>query len=390
MTAQRRAEETLQQANELLERRIDARTAELQAAKDAAEAAEREARASHEHFLAAAESLMDGLAIYDAEDRLVYHNSRYPDHAPPAFRAVIGLGARFEDMVRSAVEGGGMYHPDMGEDFVAHRLAHHTATVRGSGVPDRRRPLDPGARERPAERRAGPPDERHHGAKGGPARARGARAAAAADRRRHPAADRDHPDQPARGAVRQRAGERDLQPAPRPATRGDPGAYVDPGDRKLLVEQLYRDGRVDNLEVRLRRADGTAMWALLSARAITVRGQLAMLTSVTDISERKAAQVELEEREQRFRAIAEGVPLSIAIARIDPPEILFANARADETFGFRAGVAERCGPRASMCTRRSARRWSSGSPARAGSTISSSSCAGSTAAPCGRCCRRGR
>ena len=74
------------------------------------------------------------------------------------------------------------------------------------------------------------------------------------------------------------------------------------------------------------------MWALLSARAITIHGQLAMLTTVTDISERKAAQIELEEREQRFRAIAEGVPLSIVIGRPEPPRILFANARAERVF----------------------------------------------------------
>ncbi len=115
-------------------------------------------------------------------------------------------------------------------------------------------------------------------------------------------------------------------------------AYVDPGERRLLVEQLCAEGRVDGLEVRLRRADGSLMWALLSARGITIGGQLAMLTTVTDISERKAQQVELEEREHRVRAIAEGVPLSIAIARIEPPRILFANARAEETFGLRAGV----------------------------------------------------
>ena len=86
--------------------------------------------------------------------------------------------------------------------------------------------------------------------------------------------------------------------------------YLHPPDRKTLIERLFRDGRVDGFEVRLRRVDGAIMWALLSARAIMIGGQLAMLLTATDITERKAAQVELEEREERFRAIAEGVPLS--------------------------------------------------------------------------------
>ncbi|HEX6111161.1 MAG TPA: PAS domain S-box protein, partial [Geminicoccaceae bacterium] len=75
-----------------------------------------------------------------------------------------------------------------------------------------------------------------------------------------------------------------------------------------------------------------------SARAILIGGQLAMLVTVTDISDRRAAQVELQEREERFRAIAEGVPLSVLISRTEPSEILFANARAFESFGLTVGL----------------------------------------------------
>ena len=125
VTERQAAEEALQRANELLERRVAERTAELRAASDAANAAERAAKASQDRFVAAAESLMDGLAIYDADDRLVYFNSRYPDHAPPALRAALKLGERFEDMVRKATASGGMYHPDMGADFIERRLNDH-------------------------------------------------------------------------------------------------------------------------------------------------------------------------------------------------------------------------------------------------------------------------
>ncbi len=322
----------------MLERRIALRTAELQAAKEAAESAEREAKASHENFLAAAEGLMDGLAIYDPDDRLVYHNRRYPEHTPAAIRGAIRPGARFEDIVRAAGAGGGMYHPDMGEDFVARRLAHHSAIaedqefriadgrwvrVRESALPSGGRVLltsDVTAR----------------------------RLAQAALEEREQLLRRiadaiplpiviTRISQPEVLFVNELAAEIfGLRIGPQPDAIRD--AYVQREDRRLLVERLQQEGRVDNLEVRLRRTDGSQMWALLSARAITIHGQLAMLTTVTDISERKAAQVELEEREQRFRAIAEGVPLSIAIARLEPPRILFANARAEEYFGFRAGL----------------------------------------------------
>ena len=38
-----------------------------------------ERREAEARFLAAAESIPDGLAILDAEDRFVFYNSRYPD-----------------------------------------------------------------------------------------------------------------------------------------------------------------------------------------------------------------------------------------------------------------------------------------------------------------------
>ncbi|MGH6944862.1 MAG: PAS domain S-box protein, partial [Geminicoccaceae bacterium] len=56
-----------------------------------------------------------------------------------------------------------------------------------------------------------------------------------------------------------------------------------------------------------------------------------------DITLRKRAAAELRESEERFRAIAEGVPLPLAIARPREPEVLYANARARETFNLASG-----------------------------------------------------
>ena len=338
VTARQAAEEALQRANELLERRVAERTAELRAASDAARAAERDAKASQERFVAAAESLMDGLAIYDGDDRLVYFNSRYPDHAPPAMRAALELGARFEDMVREAIASGGMYHADMGAHFIERRLA------------DRRAPAE---------------DREFRIADGRWVRVResaipgGGRVLLTSDITEHKAAQDQLEEREqlletvANGIplpiVIARISQPEILFANELATemfnlrigpqRGAIRAtYLDPTDRKRLIERLFRDGRVDGFEVQMRCADGTVMWALLSARAIMIGGQLAMLVTTTDVTERKAAQVELEEREERFRAIAEGVPLSVLISRTEPSEILFANARAFETFGLRVGL----------------------------------------------------
>jgi tetratricopeptide (TPR) repeat protein len=59
--------------------------------------------ASEERLKAAAESIPDGLAIFDAEDRFVFVNSRYPEHITPALAERLRLGVRFGDWLREGL-----------------------------------------------------------------------------------------------------------------------------------------------------------------------------------------------------------------------------------------------------------------------------------------------
>jgi PAS domain S-box-containing protein len=74
---------------------------------------------------AAADSLPDGLAVFDSGDRVVFHNRRYPEHLMPVMRRQLGLGRRFPEMLRAALAEGPIYHPEMGADFTERRLAMH-------------------------------------------------------------------------------------------------------------------------------------------------------------------------------------------------------------------------------------------------------------------------
>jgi PAS domain S-box-containing protein len=85
--------------------------------------AEERSWASEARFLAAAESIPDGLAIFDAEDRLVHHNSRYPEHLTENLRPGLRLGVRFTEWIAQGLAQGPIYHPDMGEDFPSRRFA---------------------------------------------------------------------------------------------------------------------------------------------------------------------------------------------------------------------------------------------------------------------------
>ena len=58
-----------------------------------------------------------------------------------------------------------------------------------------------------------------------------------------------------------------------------------------------------------------------------------------DITQSQRDRQELAASEDRFRTIADGVPLPIVITHLDDPVIMFANPRAREVFGIETGLA---------------------------------------------------
>ncbi len=79
--------------------------------------------ASEARFAAASEAMPDGLAIFDAEERLVYHNRHYPDLLAEPYRLTLELGQSIDRWVERARPLGPIYHPEMGADFLKRRLA---------------------------------------------------------------------------------------------------------------------------------------------------------------------------------------------------------------------------------------------------------------------------
>jgi len=76
--------------------------------------------------------------------------------------------------------------------------------------------------------------------------------------------------------------------------KGRPAAefYYDPAEREQVVERLQKDGFVKDLEVRVRKADGTAIWTMFSLARAEIGGEKVILGGFVDITRRK----ELEER----------------------------------------------------------------------------------------------
>ncbi|WP_210529662.1 PAS domain S-box protein [Rubellimicrobium arenae] len=80
---------------------------------------------------ATVDALPDGIAIFDPADRIAFYNARYPEHLAPALKAALRPGLRFDEWLRAGLQNGPIYHPDMGEDFAARRLA-----IRAQGPSD--------------------------------------------------------------------------------------------------------------------------------------------------------------------------------------------------------------------------------------------------------------
>jgi PAS domain S-box-containing protein len=108
----------------------------LTAEREHAEAAVRQMQA---RLTDAIESISQGFALFDPEDRLVVCNSRYRDILYPDIRASVGPGMSFEEITRRAAAGGRIANANgRVEDWVAERLEQH----RNPGAPALQRRTD--------------------------------------------------------------------------------------------------------------------------------------------------------------------------------------------------------------------------------------------------------
>jgi two-component system, cell cycle sensor histidine kinase and response regulator CckA len=78
--------------------------------------------------------------------------------------------------------------------------------------------------------------------------------------------------------------------------------WHDPADRQKLVQGLQEKGYYENLEAQFRRKDGSLITALMSARVISLKGVLHIISITRDISDRKLLEDKLLQA-QKFKAI---------------------------------------------------------------------------------------
>lgn len=87
--------------------------------------AEREASIAKGQLVDAIASISEGFVLYDEEDRVALFNDRYKELHPP-IAPIMRVGISFEDMLREAVQRGGIkIAPDKAESWIADVVAQH-------------------------------------------------------------------------------------------------------------------------------------------------------------------------------------------------------------------------------------------------------------------------
>jgi PAS domain S-box-containing protein len=83
--------------------------------------------------------------------------------------------------------------------------------------------------------------------------------------------------------------------------------YYDPEKRLEVLERLKRDGFVTDMEVRMKRADGSPMWTVFSLASSEMAGEKVVLGGFLDITRRKAVEDRLHLYQEVFKHSVDGI-----------------------------------------------------------------------------------
>lgn len=109
--------------------------------------------------------------------------------------------------------------------------------------------------------------------------------------------------------------------------------YVVEGARDLLLEAVRQQGRAE-AEVRLRTADGREIDVMAAMSGTRFAGEPAVITSMVDISARKAAAAALRDSQERYRQLFEAESDALLLIENGSGRILEANAAASRLYGY--------------------------------------------------------
>ncbi len=109
--------------------------------------------------------------------------------------------------------------------------------------------------------------------------------------------------------------------------------WANPADRSALVDGLTQNGIVQNLEAPFRKKDGSLVYGLMSASVIDLDGVPHIISVTRDITERLAAENDLNVALEKYRVLFDSFPLGITITDVDG-QIIEANLISEALLGL--------------------------------------------------------
>ena len=121
--------------------------------------------------------------------------------------------------------------------------------------------------------------------------------------------------------------------------------YQDPQDRVRFVEKIKKTGFSKNEEVRLRKKDGTFIWAAVTAKVnFDSSGEPQWIDGVIeDITERKRREEEIKESEERFRNVFDNNRDGILLADMETQQFIMSNKAICKMLGYTEEEIRRLG-----------------------------------------------
>lgn len=117
-------------------------------------------------------------------------------------------------------------------------------------------------------------------------------------------------------------------------TSAELGLFVQPEMEKAIYEDLEKQGRVSNVDLKVKRKDGAIVAGLFSGEIIESQGRKLFLSVMIDLTERKKAEAAAREHEERYRVLVENLNEGIFVVK--DGVLKFANPRSVEFTGYSA------------------------------------------------------
>jgi PAS domain S-box-containing protein len=135
--------------------------------------------------------------------------------------------------------------------------------------------------------------------------------------------------------------------------------WVNADDRQAYLKRLRRTGAVDGLEIRYKKSDGGEITCALSSRLIEYQGEQVIVSTLFDLTERRAAEIELAQQRERLHQAEKLSALGELLAGVshelnNPLSVLVGQAtmlRESAPDEATAERAEKIGKAANRCAR---------------------------------------